>query len=245
MSTETMTVIGGVDTHKHTHYAAVIDEHGRLLGHQQFPATDSGYRMLLSWMRSQGTVRAIGVESTGSFGATLTRSLTAAGEHVIEVNRPNRVARRMDGKSDRLDAEQIARAVLGQTSTAIPEIEVRNGRGHSHVACYSRQCGQGSNADSSDKSLPGPTSSHHTTDKHRPLDTERRRLTRSSSRRKVNRRPPGSSFSPPSPSPNSSGCSRSRSSSQSCHGRRSARWQRRWRCHAGSWTTPPTSCGRV
>ena len=31
-------------------------------------------------------------------------------------------------------------------------------------------------ADSSDKSLPGPTSSHHTTDKHRPLDTERRRL---------------------------------------------------------------------
>ena len=27
----------------------------------------------------------------------------------------------MDGKSDRLDAEQIARAVLGQTSTATPK----------------------------------------------------------------------------------------------------------------------------
>jgi hypothetical protein len=27
----------------------------------------------------------------------------------------------MDGKSDRLDAEQIARAVLGQTSTAVPK----------------------------------------------------------------------------------------------------------------------------
>jgi len=27
----------------------------------------------------------------------------------------------MDGKSDRLDAEQIARAVLSQTSTAIPK----------------------------------------------------------------------------------------------------------------------------
>jgi hypothetical protein len=37
----------------------------------------------------------------------------------VKVNRPNRLARRMDGKSDRLDAEQIARAVLGQTSTAI------------------------------------------------------------------------------------------------------------------------------
>jgi transposase len=114
-------VVGGVDTHKHTHYAAVIDQHGRLLGHQQFPANDGGYRALLAWMRTHGPLEAIGVESTGSFGATLTRALTAAGEHVIEVNPPNRIARRMDGKSDRLDAEQIARAVLGQTSTATPK----------------------------------------------------------------------------------------------------------------------------
>lgn len=117
----TVTVIGGVDTHKHTHYAAAIDEHGVLLGHQQFPATDAGYQALATWLRRHGEVKAIGVESTGSFGATLTRSLTSQGEQVIEVNRPNRLARRMDGKSDRLDAEQIARAVLGQTSTAIPK----------------------------------------------------------------------------------------------------------------------------
>jgi transposase len=121
ISADAETVIGGVDTHKHTPYAAVIDQHGRLLGHQQFPATDAGYRSLLAWMCTYGSLEAIGVESTGSFGATLTRALTAAGEHVIEVNRPNRIARRMDGKSDRLDAEQIARAVLGQTSTAIPK----------------------------------------------------------------------------------------------------------------------------
>jgi transposase len=116
-----VTVIGGVDTHKHTHYAAAIDDQGRLLGHQEFPATDVGYRALLSWMHDHGNVHAIGVESTGSFGATLTRSLTKAGTRVIEVNRPNRMARRMDGKSDRLDAEQIARAVLGRTSTATPK----------------------------------------------------------------------------------------------------------------------------
>jgi transposase len=120
-ASQTSIVIGGVDTHKHTHYAAVVDEHGRLLGHQQFPATDHGYQALLSWMRRHGQIHAIGVESTGSFGAALTRSLTKSGEQVIEVNRPNRLARRMDGKSDRLDAEQIARAVLGQTSTAIPK----------------------------------------------------------------------------------------------------------------------------
>lgn len=117
----TVTVIGGVDTHKHTHYAAAVDDHGRLLGHREFSANDPGYQELLAWMHGHGKVQAIGVESTGSFGATLTRALTAAGMRVVEVNRPNRLARHMDGKSDRLDAEQIARAVLGQTSTAIPK----------------------------------------------------------------------------------------------------------------------------
>lgn len=114
-------VIGGVDTHKNTHYAAAIDDHGRLLGHQEFPANDHGYDELLAWLRAHGDVAAIGVESTGSFGATLTRFLTTQKVRVIEVNRPNRLARHMDGKSDRLDAEQIARAVLGQTSTATPK----------------------------------------------------------------------------------------------------------------------------
>jgi transposase len=121
MTTHPTMVIGGVDTHKHTHYAAALDGQGRLLGHQQFPATDRGYQSLRAWLRGHGNVEAIGVESTGSFGATLTRALTKAGEQVVEVNRPNRLARHLDGKSDRLDAEQIARAVLGQTSTAVPK----------------------------------------------------------------------------------------------------------------------------
>ena len=119
--TPAVTVIGGVDTHKHTHYAAAIDDQGRLLGHCEFPANERGYQSLLAWIRSHGHVQAIGVESTGSFGAALTRALTTAGVHVVEVNRPNRQARRMDGKSDRLDSEQIARAVLARTSTAVPK----------------------------------------------------------------------------------------------------------------------------
>ena len=101
MTTEATAVIGGVDTHKHTHYAAAVDDQGRFVDHQEFPATDPGYQALLSWLRDLGEVQAIGVESTGSFGATLTRALTKAGVRVVEVNRPNRVARRMDGKSDR------------------------------------------------------------------------------------------------------------------------------------------------
>jgi transposase len=114
-------VVGGVDTHKHTHYAAAVDAHGRLLGHREFPADDRGYQALLAWLQTHGEVTAIGVESTGSFGATLTRFLTAQDVRVVEVNRPNRLARHLDGKSDRLDAEQIARAVLARTSTATPK----------------------------------------------------------------------------------------------------------------------------
>ena len=118
---EPLAVIGGVDTHKNTHYAAAVDDHGRLLGHHEFPANDRGYADLLNWIRGHGNIAAIGVESTGSFGASLTRYLTAHAVRVVEVNRPNRLARHMDGKSDRLDAEQIARAVLGHTSTATPK----------------------------------------------------------------------------------------------------------------------------
>ena len=111
-----VTVAGGVDTHKHTHYAAAIDGHGRLLGHQEFPATSPGYSALRSWMHAHGNIASIGVESTGSFGAALARERSRSGERVIEVNRPSRIVRRMDGKSDRLDAEHVARAVLGETS---------------------------------------------------------------------------------------------------------------------------------
>ncbi len=87
--TDPVTVIGGVDTHKNTHYAAAIDGQGRLLGHREFPATGPGYAALRAWMRSYGDVTSIGVESTGSFGAALARELTRSGEKVVEVNRPN------------------------------------------------------------------------------------------------------------------------------------------------------------
>ncbi|GAA1328099.1 hypothetical protein GCM10009610_63990 [Pseudonocardia xinjiangensis] len=70
-ATEMATVIGGVGTNKHINYGAVNDEHGRLLDHQEFAAADHGYQELLAWKRSHGRIVAIGVESTGSFGATL------------------------------------------------------------------------------------------------------------------------------------------------------------------------------
>ncbi len=115
-------VTGGVDTHDDIHVAAVLDSAtGRQLGTQPFPSTPAGYRGLLSWMQDLGGIDCIGVESTGSWGAGLARHLTATGIDVVEVDRPDRKARRHDGKSDPTDAVAAARAALSGRATAIPK----------------------------------------------------------------------------------------------------------------------------
>lgn len=114
-------VIGGVDTHKHEHVAAVIDDLGRIQDVASFPTTRHGYRRLLAWMQSHGELVAVGVEGCGSWGAGLARYLTARRVRVVEVNRPNRQKRRLRGKSDTVDAEAAARAVLSGEATVTPK----------------------------------------------------------------------------------------------------------------------------
>src|SRR5439155_8622238 len=62
-----------------------------------------------------------GVEGTGSWGAGLSRFLRARGVNVVEVNRTNRQIRRRKGKTDTVDAEAAARAVLAGDATVIPK----------------------------------------------------------------------------------------------------------------------------
>lgn len=116
-----LTVVGGVDTHADTHTAAVLDTAGRSLGHAQFSTTCAGYAQLLAWLTAHGLVQAVGVEGTGAYGAGLARHLTAAGVHVVEVDRPDRKTRRFAGKSDPIDADAAARAVLAGRATGIPK----------------------------------------------------------------------------------------------------------------------------
>jgi transposase len=118
---EAVEVIGGVDTHLDTHTVAAVDQLGRLLGHAQFPATIAGYRRLLGWLQDFGVVAAVGVEGTGSYGAGLARFLGSVRVEVVEIDRPNRRTRRRRGKSDPLDAEAAARAVLAKTATETPK----------------------------------------------------------------------------------------------------------------------------
>jgi transposase len=114
-------VTGGVDTHGHTHHAAVIDAIGRHLADQEFPATTQGYRDLLAWMGSHGQVAAVGVEGTGAYGAELARVLAAHGVAVLDVDRPDRKTRRMKGKSDPIDAYAAATAVASGRATGSPK----------------------------------------------------------------------------------------------------------------------------
>lgn len=114
-------VTGGVDTHVDTHTAAALNGLGRLLGHKTFPVTVSGYVELLAWLAGFGSVAAVGIEGTGSYGAGLARHLTAAGIRIVEVDRPDRRARRRHGKSDPADAVAAARAVQAGTATGTPK----------------------------------------------------------------------------------------------------------------------------
>lgn len=104
-------VTGGVDTHKDTHVAAALDSLGRVLGTEAFPATTAGYRALLAWLTAFGPLDTVGVEGTGTWGAGLSRYLTAHTVAVIEVRRGNRQHRRRYGKSDPTDAISAARSV--------------------------------------------------------------------------------------------------------------------------------------
>jgi transposase len=123
MTKETRVVIGGVDTHKYVHVAAVIDERGKILETAQFPTSAMGYGELLAWMRGFGEVARVGIEGTGAYGAGLCRYFAAGGVEVVEVNRPNRTMRRQRGKSDTVDAEAAARATLNGEATVCPKAQ--------------------------------------------------------------------------------------------------------------------------
>lgn len=122
MPDQTRTVTGGVDTHKHVHVAATIDGLGRLVDTASFPTTAAGYSELLEWMQAAGHLEMVGVEGTGSWGAGLSRYLSAADVTVVEISRPDRRKRRLKGKSDTIDAVLAARAAAAGDHHGTPKL---------------------------------------------------------------------------------------------------------------------------
>jgi len=114
-------VVVGVDTHKDEHVAVAVDQMGVRLCERRVATTIPGATDLERWACGLGGVVAFGIEGTGSYGAGLSRFLTARGYTVVEVNRPDRSVRRRNGKSDPTDAEMAARAVLAGVARTTPK----------------------------------------------------------------------------------------------------------------------------
>jgi transposase len=110
-----------VDTHKDAHVAVALDGLGRPQGTLSVPANPAGYKRLVDWANGFGSVEHVGVEGTGSFGSGLARFLRTQGIKVSEVIRPKRRDQYRAGKSDPIDAEAAARAVLAGTATGQPK----------------------------------------------------------------------------------------------------------------------------
>ena len=124
-SKDDVSVTVGVDTHLDSHVAVALDHMGRRLGVLSVPTTRAGYAKLLRWAEALGELHRVGIEGAGSFGAGLARFLRASGAEVLEVGRPKRRDEHRSGKSDPIDAELAARAVLA--GTAIGEAKSTEG----------------------------------------------------------------------------------------------------------------------
>jgi hypothetical protein len=121
MLAEVVDVVIGVDTHKHTHTAAVITAAtGASVDEITVETDPEGYASLVAMADRHSGLRAWSIEGTGGYGAGLTRFLAERGEMIIELDRPNRPARRNGAKSDPLDAVRAGREALAREHLAQP-----------------------------------------------------------------------------------------------------------------------------
>ena len=112
-----MTVIIGIDPHKATHMAVVIDGDEQAIARLELMADRAQTQRLLAWAAPLGDQRTWVIESADGLGKLLSQELLAAGEHVVDVP-PTLAARvRLLGpvkaaKNDGNDALSIAIAGL-------------------------------------------------------------------------------------------------------------------------------------
>jgi len=114
-------IVVGVDTHKDFHVASAKDQLGRSIGNIKAATTELGYRKLLAWAQRLGVIESFGIEGPNSYGAGLARYLSEHGESVLEIGRPNRQRRARQGKTDFIDADMAAAAVLAGETVGVPK----------------------------------------------------------------------------------------------------------------------------
>jgi transposase len=121
MLADELDYVVGVDPHRDTHALAIVHAGtGAAVFGGQVVASERGYAQALRrGERDAPGRRAWAIEGTGSYGAGLTRFLSARGERVLEVGRTRR-ERRSQAKTDAIDALRAARSVLGTVQLASP-----------------------------------------------------------------------------------------------------------------------------
>ena len=118
----------GVDAHKRLHQAAALGPSG-VVAQRTIANTTAGWATLRAWAQ-QWPERLWAVEGSGALGRGLAQFLAERGERVHEVSpkwtaRRRRTLRRA-GKSDRLDAQAVARLLREEADTlprVLPEEE--------------------------------------------------------------------------------------------------------------------------
>lgn len=105
----------GVDPHKRTLTAMIVDPRGGIVASEHFRVSGDGHRALEAWARQFGPIVRWGIEGASAFGRHTAMFLSGRGYDVRDVC-PNRTGRhdraRQRGKSDTLDSERIARETL-------------------------------------------------------------------------------------------------------------------------------------
>jgi len=118
-------IVLGADTHKRSHtVGAVAAATGELLGEQTVPVGLRGFGALLRWARSLDGERAWALEDCRHVSGSLERFLIERGERVLRIpthlTANARRSARQRGKSDPIDALNVARAALREGLESFP-----------------------------------------------------------------------------------------------------------------------------
>src|SRR5215217_6149423 len=118
-------IVLGADTHKRSHtIAAVAAVTGELVGEQTVAVGRRGFGALLRWARELDGERVWALEDCRHVSGSLERFLIARGERVLRI--PTHLAAtarrsaRQRGKSDPIDALNVARAALQEGLDCFP-----------------------------------------------------------------------------------------------------------------------------
>jgi transposase len=118
-------IVLGADTHKRSHtIAAVAAATGELLGEQTVAVGRDGFAGLLRWARALDGERVWALEDCRHVSGSLERFLIGRGERVLRIpthlTAKARKSARRRGKSDAIDARNVARAALQEGLDAFP-----------------------------------------------------------------------------------------------------------------------------